>query len=104
LQDIDGLKLLPKQDIKQNYAYYPVLVDEKAFGINRDGLCEKLKEKGVFARKYFYPLVSENKAFGMDLTKATPNAKYYSENVVCLPLYADLDLADVDMICEIIKG
>ena len=104
LQNISGLKLLPKQDIKQNYAYYPVLVDGKAFGINRDGLCEKLKEKGVFARKYFYPLVSENKAFGTDLTKATPKAKYYSENVVCLPLYADLELADVDMICEIIKG
>ena len=36
LQGVGGLTLLPKQDIKQNYAYYPVIVDEKAFGMHRE--------------------------------------------------------------------
>ena len=104
LQGIDGLTLLPKQDILQNYAYYPVCVDEDLFGCNRDELCDKLKENGIIARKYFYPLVSENKEFGRDLTVGTPKAKYYSRNVVCLPLYADLPLVDVDRICEVVKS
>ena len=89
-------------DIKQNYAYYPILIDKDKFGINRDELCEKLKAEDVYARKYFYPLVSSNKEFGEDLTGLTPKAKYYSENIVCLPMYAHLSSKDVNKICDII--
>ncbi len=102
LNNVKGITLLPKQEIKQNYAYYPILVEKEKFGLNRDELAEKLAKENVFARKYFYPLVSENKEFGADLTEKTPNAKYYSENILCLPMYAHLDLKDVDKICEII--
>ncbi len=104
LKSVAGIKLLPSQNVKRNYAYYPILIDEKLFGLSRDELSQKLFEKGIFARKYFYPLVSENKEFGKDLSHTTPIAKEFSRNVVCLPLYAHLALSDVDMICEIIKG
>ena len=98
-----GIKLLPIVDgIKQNYAYYPILVDKSKFGLNRDELANKLKEQGVFARKYFYPLVSENKEFKNDMTVNTPNALEISHRILCLPLYAHLDVEDVDRICEII--
>lgn len=103
LKDVKGITLLNVvQGVKQNYAYYPVLINKTEFGINRDELCEKLAKENVFARKYFYPLVSENKEFGKDLTKNTPKAKWYSENIVCLPLYAHLEISDVDRICDII--
>ncbi len=103
LSGVDGLTVLPLSDkIKQNYAYYPVLIDAEKFGLNRDGLAEKLALQGISARKYFYPLVSENKGFGADLTANTPNAKYYSCNILCLPLYAHLENQDTDKICEII--
>lgn len=101
LKEVEGLTLLPAQDIKRNYAYYPVLVEEE-YGMNRDELAEKLVQKGIFARKYFYPLVSENKEFGKDMTKNTPIAKAYSRKVLCLPLYAHLPLEDVDKICAVI--
>ena len=79
-----------------------LLIEKEKFGENRDEFCARLAEYGVFARKYFYPLVSENKEFEKDMTKSTPRAKEYSRNIVCLPLYAHLSLADVDKICDCI--
>ena len=103
LSGVDGLKLLPlRKGLKQNYAYYPVLFDKSVFGKSRDEVVSLLLENGVVARKYFYPLVSANKEFGQDLTSLTPAAKDYSERVLCLPMYAHLDIADVEKICEII--
>ena len=90
--------------VKQNYAYYPVLVDKSEFGMDRDELCAKLSEQGIFARKYFYPLVSENEAFAADMTENTPKAKAFSRNVLCLPMYAHLATEDVDKICDIISN
>ena len=103
LSGVEGITLLPlKFDIKQNFAYYPILVDKQKFGLNRDELCEKLKQNDVIARKYFYPLVSANKGFGKDLSDLTPIAKHYSENIMCLPMYAHLSSEDVNKICDII--
>ena len=103
LTNVAGLKLLHlREGLKQNFAYYPVLSDANVFGKTRDDIVAALAENGVVARKYFYPLVSANKAFEEDLTILTPIAKEFSENVLCLPMYAHLDLADVDMICDII--
>ena len=103
LSDVQGLKLLPEQDgLKRNWAYFPVLIEKDKFGLSREDVIELLGKEGIFARKYFYPLVSENKAFGEDLTSSTPIAKEYSRKVLCLPMYADLELSDVDKICDII--
>ena len=103
LKGINGITVLPVHSgIKQNYAYYPILIDKNKFGLNRDELCGKLAENNIYARKYFYPLVSENKEFDTDMTLTTPQAKYYSENILCLPLYAHLPLEEVDRIIEII--
>ncbi len=100
---VDGLKLLPLRDgIKQNFAYYPVLFDKEVFGKSREDIVALLSAEGIVARKYFYPLVSANKEFGKDLTVLTPIAKKFSENVLCLPMYAHLDKEIVNRICDII--
>ena len=103
LKYVKGVKTLGFNDkTKQNYAYLPILIDKKEYGMDRDELKDLLAKNGINARKYFYPLVSENKEFGCDLTDQTPYAKYCSHNVLCLPLYARLALDDVDAICKII--
>ncbi len=103
LGGVAGLKLLRfAEGLVQNYAYYPILVDSEKFGMDRDMLAQKLAENGIFARKYFYPLVSENKEFSTDMTLSTPNAKEYSRNILCLPMYAHLDVCEIDKICDII--
>ena len=103
LSNVKGITLLNDvEELKRNYAYFPVLFDKEAFGKSRDEVLELLSKENIFARKYFYPLVSENKGFGSDKMANTPIAKEYSRKVLCLPLYADIDLKDVEKICEIL--
>ncbi|MDY3846671.1 MAG: DegT/DnrJ/EryC1/StrS family aminotransferase [Eubacteriales bacterium] len=104
LSDIDGITLLRIfGKIKQNYAYYPILIDKEKFGYDRDEAANELAKNDIFARKYFYPLTSENREFTTCETVNTPMAKYYSENVLCLPMYAHLDISDVVRICKVIS-
>ena len=61
LQDAPGLRLAKpvSEDVKYNYAYFPIEIDESNFYMTRDELYQKLKLYNVFARRYFYPLVSD---------------------------------------------
>jgi len=103
LKDIDGIKISKKQDgVKSNYAYLPVVFE--GFKKTRDEVFEELKANNVMARKYFYPIVSNFECYKEMFNDGdTPIAKYFAERVLTLPLYADLDVDDVDRICEIIK-
>lgn len=104
LEGIDGLQLNAIQkDVKSNYAYFPVIIEEKQFGASREEVFDKLAENGIGARKYFYPLTNTFSAFhGQFNVLETPVALHISKRVLTLPLYADLDFGDVDRICEII--
>lgn len=104
LQDVPGIQLNTYQkDVKQNYAYFPVVFDEKAFGVSRNEVFQHLAEHGIGARKYFYPLTNSfecfNKAFDV---MQTPVALHIAKRVLTLPLYADLQVEDVDRICDLI--
>ncbi|WP_315122267.1 DegT/DnrJ/EryC1/StrS family aminotransferase [uncultured Clostridium sp.] len=102
LSNIQGIKLCkPQAEIKKNYAYFPVVFD--GYRLNRNEVFEKLKEDNIFARKYFYPLTNSFECYKgrFDIQK-TPVAEYIADRVLCLPLYADLDLEDIDRVCNII--
>lgn len=104
LENVDGVKLSPIQkDVVPNYAYFPVVFDEKVFDATRNEVFEKLAENDICARKYFYPLTNTFECFNgkFDVSK-TPVALHISNRVLTLPLYADLPLDDVDRICNII--
>ena len=106
LKGIEGIQLNPVQkDVKPNYAYFPVVFNEKTFGATRNEVFDALAEHGIGARKYFYPLTNTFECFHgkYDATK-TPVAMHISKRVLTLPLYADLALKDVDRICDIILG
>ncbi|MBN1037801.1 DegT/DnrJ/EryC1/StrS family aminotransferase [Clostridium botulinum] len=102
LDNVDGIKLCKYQKgVKSNYAYFPVVFD--GYKLHRDEIFEILKAKDIIARKYFYPIINEYECYkGRFDVKKTPVAKYIAERVLCLPLYADLALGDVDKICDII--
>jgi dTDP-4-amino-4,6-dideoxygalactose transaminase len=104
LDGVDGIKLCPVQNgVKSNYAYFPVLFDNYKY--DRNEIVEKLKEKGILARKYFYPLTNSFDCYkgkvGFD-PSATPVALDTSLKILTLPIYADLSIDDVDRICDII--
>lgn len=104
LSNVDGIKLnVVQPDVRSNYAYFPVVFEEKLFGASRAEVFNKLAENGIVARKYFYPLTNTFECFHgrYDVTE-TPVALHVSKRVLTLPMYADLSLDVVDKICDII--
>jgi len=104
LDRVEGIQLSPIQaDVESNYAYFPVVFDEKKFGASRNEVMDALAENGIGARKYFYPLTNTFAAFHGEFdVNETPVALHISKRVLTLPLYEDLALEDVNRICEVI--
>ncbi|RAP73495.1 DegT/DnrJ/EryC1/StrS family aminotransferase [Paenibacillus montanisoli] len=104
LSKINGLQIMNDADgVQSNYSYFPVVFDEKVFGLSRNEIYDRLKENHIFARKYFYPLTNTfNYYLGQFDRNQTPVAQHIAKRVLTLPLYADLALDDVDRICDII--
>ena len=102
LGGIDGIVIRkPFSNLHSNYAYMPVVFD--GYKYSRDEIYEKLKQKAVFARKYFYPLTSSCECYcGKFNSINTPVAKYIADRVLTLPLYSDLPLEAVHKICRTI--
>lgn len=105
LEGVEGLKIWKGQaDVKPNYAYFPVVIDEKAFGFSRNEVFDRLADCGIMARKYFYPLTNTFDCFHgkYDVSK-TPVALHIAKRVLTLPIYPDLAQKDVDRICTVIS-
>lgn len=104
LDGVEGLQLnVIQKDVKYNYAYFPIVIEENTFGASRSDVCETLAKRGIYARKYFYPLTNTFSAFhGKYNVMETPVALHVSKRVLTLPMYGDLELEAVDRICEII--
>lgn len=104
LSDVPGIKVLPVKDgVKQNYAYFPIVIDEEIFGADRNAVKAKLAENNIGVRKYFYPLVSDMDCYKDRFnSNDTPIAKKIADRVLTIPMFAELELEDVDRICEII--
>lgn len=106
LSGIPGVQLVePQLGVTPNHAYMPVVFNEAAFGATRDDVFAALDSAGVRARKYFYPLASDYACYRAVYSSTnTPVAKWVSDRVLTMPMYADLALDDVDRICDVILG
>jgi len=107
LTKISGIKIFDVDaTIKSNYAYYPILIDDKGYGMTRDELYSELINHQIFSRRYFYPLISDMPMY-KDLESSNPEdlpiAKKISEQVLCLPIYPDLKNVEVEKIISIIE-
>ena len=104
LSKIEGINFLNDlPNIKHNYSYFPILVDNDKY--SRDNLYEKLKKHEIYSRRYFYPLISHfspYKAYDSSDPSKLPIAEKTAKEVICLPIYPDLTLEQVDYICKII--
>lgn len=102
LSEVKGIKLNKiSEDVKSNYAYFPIRFEN--YKMTRDEVHDLLLKNNIVSRKYFYPIVPELSSYKNKFKAETPIAKRISEEILTLPLYADLDLNDVDKICKIIK-
>lgn len=103
LAGIPGITCLPKgHQTVANHAYFPILVGPE-YPLGRDALYDKLKAHGIYARRYFYPLIADFPMY-RGLPSATranlPRASLASEQVLCLPIYPSLPSEKVDFIIK----
>jgi len=105
LAGVDGITCLPQNPAaKSNYAYFPVLVSAP-YRRTRDGLYQHLRARGIYARRYFYPLISDFPMY-RDLPSSAhsnlPVAVDAAQRILCLPLYPSLTAAEQAAVIEAI--
>ena len=106
LSAVPGIHIPPPlpEDIRYNYAYMPIEVDEKEFGMSRDALYAALKEFNIFSRRYFYPLVCDYACYqSVSVKDPLPVARRVALRILTLPTYYGLSLDEVQRVCDIIS-
>jgi len=108
LKDVDGVRFINDiEGIRHNYAYFPIFVDEKKYGMTRDALYELLKTHNLYGRRYFYPLISTFSTYrGLESAdpKNLPVATKLASEVICLPIFAGLEDEDVMRVITCIRN
>lgn len=92
--------------VRHNYSYFPIFVDAEKYGMTRDELYQKMKDKGVLSRRYFYPLISSFGTYsGLESSDPAnlPVANRIADSVLCLPMHHELSEEDMDKIISLIK-
>ncbi len=93
-------------ELRANYSYFPILVTPQ-YPVDRDDLYQLLKDRDIFTRRYFYPLISEFPMY-RGLPSAHPDnlpaASEAARQVLCLPIYPDLEMDVVNQICDVIAS
>ena len=106
LKDLPGIRMLKDiEGVRHNYAYFPIFIDEKEYGMSRDTLYAKLQEHDIYGRRYFYPLISTFSAYkGLESARPDnlPIAHKLADQVLCLPMFAGLDSENTDRIIDIV--
>ena len=106
LRNVEGITFFDDMPgVKHNYSYFPIFVDTRKFGVTRDGLYFKMREKNILARRYFYPLISEFSTYRSLPSAAKenlPNAHMMADCVLCLPMHHLLSDNDINKILECI--
>lgn len=104
LEGVCGVQLNPVQEnVTPNYAYFPVVFHEQEFGSTRNEVFDALQRADIYSRKYFYPLTNTFACFhGKYDVEQTPVARHIANRVLTLPIYPELEEAEVDRICDVI--
>lgn len=106
LDGIRGVRLLSADEaITANHAYFPVLIQDD-YPWSRDQLYQRLRDRNIYARRYFYPLISEFSMYrglpSADPAKL-PVAHRAAAQILCLPIYPALDPTAVDEVIQLIS-
>ena len=89
-----------------NYSYFPIMIG-KDFPLNRNELFNQLRGQNIYARRYFYPLISDFPMY-RGLRSASPDnlpvARTAAEQILCLPIYPNLEYAEQQKIISLLTS
>lgn len=107
LADVAGIRCVATTaETRGNHAYFPILV-EPQYPLDRDALYDLFKQRDIHLRRYFFPLISDMPMYrGLPSADASrlPVAKTISNQVLCLPIYPDLDDRIIETVIDIITA
>ena len=106
LRNVKGIRFFDDMPgVRHNYSYFPIFINAEEYGMTRDELYFKMKEQGIFGRRYFYPLISTFSTY-RGLPSAAPEnlpvATKIANEVICLPMHHELSKEDVERILGLI--
>ena len=91
--------------VRHNYGYFPIFVDTERYGMTRDELYVKMRDRGILARRYFYPLISDFSTY-RGLPSATrenlPVATRMADTVICLLIHHQLTVDEQQRVIDVI--
>jgi dTDP-4-amino-4,6-dideoxygalactose transaminase len=98
----EKLKLVDHQKPKltehstYNFAYYPIIFESETKLLKANKI---LNDNWIYPRRYFYPSLSTLNYVG---EQNTPVSDDISKRILCLPLYYDLKLEEIDFIARLL--
>lgn len=111
LKDVKGVRCLSERghdDARRahvsNHSYFPILLTDD-YPLERDVLFQELRDNNIYARRYFFPLISDFPMYrGLPSanTGNLPVAADAARRVLCLPIYPALADADIKRIVQLI--
>ena len=105
LGEVAGIRCVAQQTgVTPNFSYFPIMICA-AFGLTRDELYQKLKLEGIYARRYFYPLITSFPIYHRFASSSSKNllvAHDTAERILCLPIYPSLTNVELERIVNVI--
>ena len=102
IDGIDTFRIVKSEEVN-NYAYFPILIREN-YPISRDELYDKMCANGVFPRKYFYPITSDQNCFRNKYKMMNlQNARDLSHHVLTIPIYEGMSNDDLQRITDLLE-
>ncbi|MFT3664745.1 DegT/DnrJ/EryC1/StrS family aminotransferase [Piscinibacter sp.] len=107
LERVHGIRLLSEPEhVQANHGYFPILVED-SYPLARDELYQRMRERNIYARRYFYPLISEFPMYrGLPSAQATnlPAATRAAARVLCLPIFPAMTPAEQERVIDVVRA
>ena len=81
-----------------NYSYFPIILESERELLKIE---KALNSEKIYPRRYFYPSLNRFKKV-VDYT-SMPHAEDIASRILCLPLYYELTIKEINVICKIIS-
>lgn len=85
------------ENLEYNFIYMPILLNSET---QVESVTKKLESNNIYPRRYFYPSLDTINIFKDKLHCA--NSRSIAERILCLPIYPDLSLDDVEKISSLV--
>lgn len=96
LKGLKAYRPLWHSESSENYSYYPIVIESEELLLN---IKTFLDGHEIFTRRYFYPSLANTLPYlvpqDLEVTDTV------SKRVLCLPLYYDLSIEEIDLICRL---